>query len=76
VTIRLLEVIAAVAAYTSREEDRAALLQQANMVKRGSQKAIPEERDRQEVEARYQAVERALEQRWAPSQPCRSSTRR
>jgi len=36
VTIRLLEAIAGVAAHISREEDRAALLQQARMIQRGS----------------------------------------
>jgi predicted metalloprotease with PDZ domain len=59
VTIRLLEAIAGVAARASREEDRAALLQQARMIKRGSEAAIPEERDRRDVEAWYRAVERA-----------------
>jgi uncharacterized membrane protein len=66
VTIRLLEAMANVADYTAREEDRAALLQQASMVRRGSQKAIPEEWDRQEVEARYRTVVKALEQRRTP----------
>jgi uncharacterized membrane protein len=63
VTIRLLEAIAGVAAHAFREEDRAALLQQARMIKRGSEEAIPEERDRKDVEAWYRAVERVLEQR-------------
>lgn len=63
VTIRLLEVIAGIAARASREEDRAALLQQGRMVKRGGDEAIPEERDRQDVEAWYRAVERMLGQR-------------
>jgi uncharacterized membrane protein len=68
VTIHLLEALANVATHTSKEEDRAALLQQASMIRRGSQEAIPEDWDRQEVEARYWAVEKALEQRRAPSQ--------
>jgi uncharacterized membrane protein len=62
VTIRLLEAIAGIAAHVSREEDRAALLHQARMIQRGSQAAIHEERDREDVEARYRAVEQALEQ--------------
>jgi hypothetical protein len=33
------------------------------MVRRGGQEAIPEEQDRDELEARYQAVEQALERR-------------
>jgi uncharacterized membrane protein len=66
VMIRLLDTMAAVAAYTTRKEDRAALLQQASMIRRGSQEAIPEEWDRQEVEARYRTVVKALEQRRTP----------
>jgi uncharacterized membrane protein len=68
VTIRLLEAIANVATHTSKEEDRAALLQQASMIRRGSQEAIPEEWDRQKIEARYWTVEKALGQGRAPSQ--------
>jgi uncharacterized membrane protein len=68
VTIRLLEAIASVATHTSKEEDRAALLQQASMIRRGSQEAIPEEWDRQKIEARYWTVEKALGQERAPSQ--------
>jgi len=63
VMIRLLEAIAGVAARVSREEDRSALLQQARMIKHDSDEAIPEERDRNDIEAWYQAVERVLEQR-------------
>jgi uncharacterized membrane protein len=68
VTIRLLEALANVATHTSKEEDRAALLQQASMIRRGSQEAIPEDWDRHEVEARYCAVEKALGLRREPSQ--------
>jgi hypothetical protein len=42
---------------------RAALLQQAHIVRRGGQEAIAEARDREELEARYQAVEQSLERR-------------
>jgi hypothetical protein len=42
---------------------RAALLRQARMVRSGGQEAIAEERDREELEARYQAVEQSLERR-------------
>gem|GEM_PF-1269911 len=61
-TIHLLEAIAGITAHVSREEDRAALLHQARMIQRGSQAAIHEEQDREDVEARYRAVEQALEQ--------------
>jgi uncharacterized membrane protein len=55
--------IASVAAHASREEDRAVLLQQARMIRRGGQEAMPEERDREDIEAQYRTIEQALEQR-------------
>ena len=62
VTIRLLETLAAVAAYTHRDEDRTALRRQAMMIERGSREGLPEEWDQQDVQERYQAVIRALQQ--------------
>jgi hypothetical protein len=67
--IRLLEAIAGVAAHASREEDQGALLQQARMIQRGSQEAIPEGRDQEDVEAQYRAVEQALLMRSAAIAP-------
>ena len=61
VTIRLLETLAVVAAHTHNQKDCAALLHHANMIRRGSDAGLPEEQDRKDVEARYQAVVRALE---------------
>jgi uncharacterized membrane protein len=61
VTIRLLETLAVVAAYTHREEDRAALRRQAMMIERGSRAGVPEEWDRQAVQERYQEVIQALQ---------------
>jgi len=54
VTIRLLETIAVIAAHADRETEREALRQQARMIKQGSDEAIPEEHDRQDIEKRYQ----------------------
>jgi uncharacterized membrane protein len=62
VTIRLLEAIAAIAAYTRINKDRAALLRHANMIWRGSQEGVSEELDRKDVELRYQEAVRALQQ--------------
>ena len=62
-TIRLLERIAAVAAHTYREAGRAALLRHAVMIEQASREGLPQEQDRQDVQARFQAVVRALEQR-------------
>jgi uncharacterized membrane protein len=68
VTIRLLERIAAIATHTYREEDRAVLLRHAVMIEQGSREGLPEEQDRQDVQERFQAVVRALEQRRANGQ--------
>jgi uncharacterized membrane protein len=65
VTIRLLECLAAVAAHTYREEDRAALLRHAVMIEQDSHEGIPQEHDLRDVQERFQAVVRALEQRRA-----------
>jgi hypothetical protein len=58
-----LEAIEGVVAHASRQENQAALLQPARMIQRGSQEAILDGRGRKDVEARYRAVEQALEQR-------------
>jgi hypothetical protein len=39
------------------------LLQQVRMIRRGGQEAMPEERDREDIEAQYRTIEQALEQR-------------
>ena len=62
VTIRLLETIAVIAAHAGTQAEREALRQQAKMIKQGSDEAIPEEHDRQDVEERYQIIDRILEQ--------------
>ncbi len=56
VTIRLLEVIAIIIARTSSNERQEILLQQADMIKRGSESFIPEQNDREDVMKRYQLI--------------------
>lgn len=60
VTIRLLEAIAIVAICVQREEDRKSLLDQAVMIV-ASGEAFPEERDRQDLEARFKIVSHRLQ---------------
>lgn len=55
VLVRLLEVIAMVMAHTRREEDRAALLRQALLIKQSAE-ALPQEADRVDVTDRYDAL--------------------
>ena len=62
VTIRLLETIAVIAAHVHTQSEREALRKQAKMIKQGSDEAIPEEHDRQDVEESYQLVNKILEQ--------------
>jgi uncharacterized membrane protein len=61
VTIRLLEAIAIIARCVRREGDRRALLNQALMIERGSHEALPEERDRADVQERFRNALQALE---------------
>ncbi|MEW5746131.1 MAG: DUF2254 domain-containing protein [Nitrospirota bacterium] len=57
---RLLETIITIAPHIRREEDRGALLLQAEMIERGSREDIPEEEDRKEITKRYRAAREAL----------------
>jgi uncharacterized membrane protein len=59
VTVRILETIARVMPCARGDEDRAALLRQAEMTARGARDAIPEPQDREDVEQRWRAVQRA-----------------
>lgn len=61
VTIRLLEMIATVAEFVSRAEDRTALRRQAEMVDRGAREGLPEKEDRREAANRFRAALQALE---------------
>ncbi|MFN2431287.1 MAG: DUF2254 domain-containing protein [Gemmatimonadota bacterium] len=61
VTIRLLEALADVARETRTEEQREALRRHADMLIRGARDALPEELDRDDAEARHQALLTALE---------------
>jgi uncharacterized membrane protein len=60
ITVRLLESIAAVGTHVQSESARAALLRQADMLKRSSDEAIPEPEDRRVIDLRYRAAEKAL----------------
>jgi uncharacterized membrane protein len=60
VSIRLLETIAVIARVVHRPEDRTALQRHAEMIARGARAGLPEERDRQAVEERFQAAIRPL----------------
>ncbi len=62
VTMRLLEAIATIAPHTRTREQREVLTRQAEMLRRGSENAIPEELDRQDIERRYQQAVEALTQ--------------
>ena len=63
-TIRLLEAIAAIAGYTRNHKDRLTLLRHAETIKRDSFEQVSEELDRKDIEKRYQAVVKAIEQYW------------
>jgi uncharacterized membrane protein len=60
VTLRLLEMIRQIAAYTRYEEQREVLRRQAIMIERSCQDAVPEEWDREAVRERFQAAMQAL----------------
>ncbi len=60
VTIRLLEAIATIAPHTRTREQRDTLSRQAEMILRGAEEAIPEQWDREAVQARYDAAIDAL----------------
>jgi len=62
VTIRLLEVIAIIIARVRTDEQRQALIRQAEMIKRTSDKTIPEPNDRQDIDSRYHLIQRILDE--------------
>lgn len=62
VTERLLEMLATIAAFAHRPEDRAALRRHADMVARGASVGLPADEDRRGVQDQYDAVMRILEQ--------------
>lgn len=63
VTIRILESLATIALSVRNDEDAACVRKHAEMVKRGSDKALIEENDRRDVDARFRRVIDALESR-------------
>ena len=62
VTMRLLEAIAAIAAFTHRTQDRNTLQRHADMIERGGQEGIAEKLDYENVKERYLAVVKAISQ--------------
>jgi uncharacterized membrane protein len=62
VIIRLLEAIALIATHTRNQKDRAALLRHAQMIERSSREEVSEELDRKDIEERYLAAVKALEE--------------
>ncbi|MFE1745338.1 DUF2254 domain-containing protein [Coleofasciculus sp. H7-2] len=62
VRIRLLEAIALIATHTRNQKNRAALLRHAQMIERSSQQEVSEELDRQDIEERYLAAVKVLEE--------------
>lgn len=60
VTIRLLETIGVIARAAHRPTDRAALLREADMIVRRAREQLPDDGDRQAVEASYRDASRAL----------------
>lgn len=62
IILRLLEVIATLVPRVKHDSARAALLNQARMLKRASDESIPEPEDRRMVDLRFHAVERAVDE--------------
>ncbi len=62
VRIRLLEAIALIATHTRHQKDRAALRRHAQMIERSSREEVSEELDRKDIEERYLAAVKALEE--------------
>lgn len=56
VTIRLLESLIVIASNTDRDSDKKSIRQHAEMIKRGSDEALPEELDRKDVNQRYEQL--------------------
>jgi uncharacterized membrane protein len=61
VQIRMLEAIARIATYTYNNKDRAALRHHADMIWRNCQEQVSEQSDRNQIEQRYNAALKALE---------------
>lgn len=66
VTIRLLEAIANIATHTSNPKYQVILERHANMILRGSQKGLPEELDREDVQKQYDIAIQAIKNHTLP----------
>ena len=62
VIIRVLEAITTIATYTRNQQDKAALLRHAQMIKQDSFESVSQEQDKKDIEQRYQIVLKALQQ--------------
>ena len=62
VIIRVLEAIATIATYTRNQQDKAALLRHAQMIKQDSFESVSQEQDKKDIEQRYQLVLKTLQQ--------------
>lgn len=60
ITVRLLGSIAAAGSHVQNESARAALMRQADMLKRSSDEAVSEPEDRRVIDLRYRAAEKVL----------------
>lgn len=60
VTIRQLEALARIMEFTRSDDQRHALMRQADMLLRSSEEAVPEPNDRRDVRARHDAVAAAM----------------
>ncbi|MDG4867263.1 DUF2254 domain-containing protein [Guyparkeria sp. 1SP6A2] len=60
VSIRLMETLALITAFAHRQDDRAALLRHADMIRRGAWQGFSEYEDREALERRYRALKQAL----------------
>ena len=69
VAIRLLDSIGRIAESTVSDVQREVLLEQAEMIVRGSEEAVPEPRDREDVRRRYDAVCATVERLAASAEP-------
>ncbi len=63
VTIRLLETLAVAAEFATLPEDLETLQRHGDMVIRGAREGLPEEKDRQEAEERYDALCRVINEK-------------
>jgi hypothetical protein len=67
VTVRLLQALTIIVPHIRQEEDRAVLLRQASVIHRSSRDGLPEESDRQTVDAWFDIATRMITDDKIPS---------